>query len=67
MGKTGIDGNTERRKGAVLLDAFTGVPNPEFGFFWLTPPGAELALFPDSCRNCHCLEESAELHPWLRG
>lgn len=46
MGKTGIDGNTERRKGAVLLDTFTGVPNPEFGgFFWLTPLGAGLVLF----------------------
>lgn len=38
MGKTGINGNTERRKGTVLLDTFTGVPNPEFGGFFGSLP-----------------------------
>lgn len=34
------------------------------GFLWLTPLGAGLACFQNSSRNCHCLEERAEPHPW---
>lgn len=34
------------------------------GVLWLTPLRAGLACFQKSCRNCSCLEERAEPHPW---